>query len=82
MEDTVEHTTQAFLGTTVACARCHDHMFDPILQKEYYQMRAVFEPHQVRIDRVPGQPDVAKNGLPRVYDASPTPADVPVRSRR
>ena len=70
LEDTVEHTTQAFLGVTVACARCHDHMFDPILQKEYYHVRAVFEPHQVRIDRLPGQPDIKKDGLPRVYDAN------------
>ncbi len=71
MQDTVEHTTQAFLGVTLGCARCHDHMYDPMLQKEYYQFRAIFEPHQVRIDRVPGTVDVAKDGLPRVYDAQP-----------
>src|SRR5207245_6784690 len=48
---------------------------DPILQKEYYQVRAIFEPHQVRLDRIPGQPDTKKDGLPRAYDAdlqSPT----------
>jgi hypothetical protein len=72
MQDTVEHTSMAFLGVTLGCARCHDHMFDPILQREYYQVRAVFEPYNVRIDRIPGEPDPAKNGLPRVYDASPT----------
>src|SRR5262249_24807873 len=71
MQDTVEHTAQAFLGVTLGCARCHDHMYDPILQKEYYQVRAIFEPHQVRLDRIPGQPDTAKDGLPRVYDANP-----------
>src|SRR5262249_19563407 len=48
---------------------CHDHMYDPILQKEYYQVRAIFEPHQVRLDRWPGQPDTKKDGLPRAYDA-------------
>lgn len=69
LEDTLEHTSQAFLGVTLACARCHDHMFDPITQKEYYQVRAIFEPHKVRIDRVPGQADIKKDGLPRVYDA-------------
>jgi hypothetical protein len=68
MEDTVKHTSQAFLGMTVGCAKCHNHMFDPISQKEYYQMRAIFEPHQVRTDRVPGELDLAKNGLVRVYD--------------
>ncbi|MDA1315732.1 MAG: DUF1549 domain-containing protein [Acidobacteria bacterium] len=30
----------AFLGLTVACARCHDHMFDPIRQKDYYRLQA------------------------------------------
>lgn len=30
----------AFLGLTVGCARCHDHMFDPIRQKDYYRMQA------------------------------------------
>jgi Protein of unknown function (DUF1553)/Protein of unknown function (DUF1549) len=71
MQDTVNHTAQAFLGVTLGCARCHDHMYDPILQKEYYQVRAIFEPYQVRIDRLPGQPDTKKDGLARVYDANP-----------
>src|SRR5262249_22086303 len=69
MEDTVEHTAMAFLGITLGCARCHDHMFDPLLQKEYYQVRAIFEPHQVRLDRRAGQPDTKKDGLARAYDA-------------
>ena len=38
MEDLVGTVSQTFLGLTVHCARCHDHKFDPILQKEYYQM--------------------------------------------
>ena len=72
MQDTVEHTAKAFLGLTVNCARCHDHMYDPILQEDYYQFRAIFEPHQVRIDRVPGQLDTKRDGLPRVYDGELT----------
>ncbi len=72
LQDTVEHTAMAFLGLTVGCARCHDHMFDPITQREYYQLRSVFEPHQVRTDRVPGQADVKKDGLVRAYDADLT----------
>jgi hypothetical protein len=74
MQDTVEHTSLAFLGVTLGCARCHDHMYDPITQKEYYQVRAIFEPHQVRTDRIPGQLDVTKDGLPRAYDADLTAA--------
>lgn len=73
LEDTVKHTSQAFMGLTVGCAKCHDHMFDPITQKEYYAMRAIFEPHNVRTDRIPGQLDRAKDGLVRAFDATPAP---------
>ena len=38
MEDLVGTVSQTFLGLTVHCARCHDHKFDPVPQKEYYQM--------------------------------------------
>ncbi|MBI5761176.1 MAG: DUF1553 domain-containing protein [Planctomycetales bacterium] len=41
--DQVEVTTTAFMALTVACARCHDHRFDPIPTAEYYQMAAIFE---------------------------------------
>lgn len=33
-----------FFGMGMACARCHDHKFDPVLQKDYFQLRAFFEP--------------------------------------
>jgi len=39
----IEVTTTAFMGLTVACARCHDHKFDPIPQREYYSLAAIFE---------------------------------------
>ncbi|MEX0741548.1 MAG: DUF1549 and DUF1553 domain-containing protein, partial [Phycisphaeraceae bacterium] len=42
LDDIVNTTSAAFLGLTVSCARCHDHMFDPISQKDYYELLAVF----------------------------------------
>ena len=42
LADIVNTTGTAFLGLTLGCARCHDHKFDPILQKDYYAVQAVF----------------------------------------
>jgi hypothetical protein len=42
LDDITNVTGSAFLGMTVACARCHDHKYDPILQKDYYRLQAFF----------------------------------------
>jgi hypothetical protein len=42
LDDLITATGTAFLGLTVNCARCHDHKFDPISQKDYYGLQAVF----------------------------------------
>ena len=40
--DAVDVTSAAFMGLTIGCARCHDHKFDPITQKDFYRLAAVF----------------------------------------
>lgn len=70
LDETVEHTSKAFLGLTMNCAKCHDHKYDPIEQTNYYQFRAFFEPYQVRMDQVPGQIDLDKDGIPRAFDCN------------
>jgi Protein of unknown function (DUF1553)/Protein of unknown function (DUF1549)/Planctomycete cytochrome C/EF-hand domain pair len=41
-DEQIDATFQAFQGLTVACARCHDHKFDPIPQKDYYALAGIF----------------------------------------
>ncbi|MFN7939628.1 MAG: DUF1553 domain-containing protein [Bryobacteraceae bacterium] len=42
LEEMVSVVSQTFLGLTTNCARCHDHKFDPIPQKDYYRFKAAF----------------------------------------
>ncbi len=44
LDDLVTTTSLTYMGVTVGCARCHNHKFDPIPQKDYYRMQAVFWP--------------------------------------
>jgi hypothetical protein len=70
LDEVVEHTSKAFLGLTMNCGKCHDHKYDPISQTDYYRMRAFFEPYQVRMDQLPGETNLEKDGLPRVFDCN------------
>lgn len=42
INDRIDVVTKGFLGLTVSCARCHDHMFDPIPTEDYYALHGVF----------------------------------------
>lgn len=71
MDEVVEHVSKGFLGLTMNCVRCHDHKYDPFPQVTYYQLRAFFEPYHVRLDVVPGETNLERDGIPRVFDAWP-----------
>ncbi len=64
LTDAADLTGSAFLGLTFGCARCHDHKFDSITQRDYYAMQAIFAasdrpyPDEVRLGRIK-----ALNGL-------------------
>ena len=50
LTDMTDTTSEVFLGLSMGCARCHDHKFDPILQRDYYRLRAFFTPVHWRED--------------------------------
>jgi hypothetical protein len=52
-EDRVDTVSRAMLGLTVACARCHDHKFDPVTQEDYYALAGVFASTKM-VNKVPG----------------------------
>jgi len=57
-EDRVDVVTRGLLGLTVACARCHDHKYDPIPTKDYYALAGVFASTQMY--NLPLKPDAEK----------------------
>ena len=44
VSDTLKMVTSSLTGLTVGCAQCHNHRYDPISQRDYYRIRAIFEP--------------------------------------
>jgi len=50
LNDMTDTAASAFLGLTMGCARCHDHKFEPLSQKDYYRFQAFFTPATFRDD--------------------------------
>ncbi len=69
LEDMVDVVSKAFLGVTVKCARCHDHKFDPIPQRDYYRMAAAFWPGAIepRDSALMGGPNEQELGVKAVF---------------
>ena len=42
VDEQIDTVSQAFLGLTAACARCHDHKYDPVSQRDYYALAGIF----------------------------------------
>ena len=54
IDEQIDAITQGMLATTVACARCHDHKFDPIPQRDYYAMAGILASTQTRFGTFEG----------------------------
>lgn len=66
--DRVSTTSTVFMGLSMGCARCHDHKFDPLTQKEFYELYAFF-------DQVPEQGKGGERGNDEPFIAVPTPEE-------
>ncbi len=58
LNDITDTVGAVFTGLTIGCARCHDHKFDAILQKDYYRLQAFFANTTASDDMLLGPPDV------------------------
>jgi hypothetical protein len=73
--DRVESTTTTWLGMTVACAQCHDHKYDPVTQKDYYQWMDAF--NHVNERGVPGGGVSLVKGVATRFRLDTTTVEVP-----
>jgi hypothetical protein len=76
----VETVSSAFLGLTVGCAKCHDHFYDPIKQRDFYAMKALFDPLVVRKVTLASPADIFEQGkaldaIERQHAALETPLE-------
>ncbi|HTU25782.1 MAG TPA: DUF1549 and DUF1553 domain-containing protein, partial [Pirellulales bacterium] len=55
VDDQIDVTSRAFMGFTVACARCHDHKFDPIPTTDYYALAGIFQSTETMAGVAPGK---------------------------
>ncbi|MFO0842448.1 MAG: DUF1549 and DUF1553 domain-containing protein [Gemmataceae bacterium] len=70
LDDIVSTTAEAFLGLTLACARCHNHKFEPLTMPDYYRLVAVFNPLERPRD---GRKELDRPAAPRgrKFDTAP-----------
>lgn len=83
----VDTVSQTFLGLTVACARCHDHKFDPITMQDYYAMAGVFASVQLVSLRPDGKVEENKTKAEQMHAGTlhivkeDKPHDLPIYDR-
>lgn len=77
----VETVSTAFMGMTVGCAKCHDHMFDPIRQKDFYAMKALFDPLVIKKQILATPAEMVVYGQQiEAYDKLRVAAEAPVNA--
>ncbi len=90
IEDTLDNVGRAFLATTINCARCHDHKFDPVTAEDYYALYGVFnstrypwpgiELEQKQRDLVPLVSEAQAEQAKQLWEVEQKPLDAEVKS--
>ena len=69
LDEVIRTVSQGFMGLTIGCARCHNHKFDPILQRDYYAMQGIFAGLSYGERRLRGaKNDTWQSQLPKAKD--------------
>src|SRR5438552_3706898 len=77
VDDQIDLTGRGFLGLTLACARCHDHKFDPIPTADYYGLAGIFFSSHI----LPG-PGAKTAGSPTLRIPLTTPSELATRKTK
>ncbi len=85
-EDRIDTVSRGLMGLTVACARCHDHKFDPIPTSDYYAMAGVFAATQMFNRPINADVEVKNGNAKKPQDSvhivrEGTPADIAIQIR-
>ncbi len=72
-DEQIDAVSQGMLGVTVACARCHDHKFDPIPQKDYYALAGIFLSSSTEFGTLQGPGNRRTSSLIRLPEAAEVP---------
>jgi cytochrome c553 len=75
VDEQIDVTTRVFLGVSVACARCHDHKFDPIPQSDYYALAGIFQSTETCFGGVRSQRNRQPSKLIVLPIDDPNPSD-------
>ncbi len=77
----VETVSTAFMGMTVGCAKCHDHMYDPIKQQDFYAMKALFDPLVIKKQTLATPAELIVYGQQlEAYDKQRLAAEAPINA--
>ena len=78
IDEQIDTTTRVVLGMSVACARCHDHKFDPIPQTDYYALAGIFQSTETMFGGLRSQRSRQASNLIILPVDDPNPNDKPV----